>query len=125
MLTPDLLDNHVYYESRAGTAVDSPVFYSSCGTTLVTGPQDTSQSAASLGHYVPAGAPVAKHLDGPHEPLMLKREALVQKTLPLGKSPPAGHVRDQVDAEGRGDHDQQPPEKQKGLRQAYLEDGEF
>lgn len=125
MLTPDPLDNQVYYESRAGTVINNPVFYSSCGTILVGGPQDASQSAASLSHYAPTGVPVAKQLDSNHEPLMLKQEGFVQKASPLGKSPPTGHVHDQADADGRGDQDQQPPEKQKGLRQAYLEDGEF
>lgn len=122
MLTPDLLDNQVYYESRAGTMIDSPVFYSSCGTTLVSGAQDASQSAASLGHYVPAGVPAAKQLDGPHEPLMLQREGFVQKGLLLGKSPPAGQVHDRADAGHRGDQNQQSPEIPKDLRKAYLED---
>lgn len=119
MLTLDPLDSQVYYQSRAGTLTNSPVFHSSCGSTLVGGPLDASQSAAGLGHYVPAGVPVAKQLDDPHEPLMLKREGFAQKAPP---SP--GHAHDQADgAEGRGDQDL--PEKQKGLRQAYLEDGEF
>lgn len=129
MLSPDPLDNQVYYESRAGTMINSPVFYSGCGTTLVGGSQDASQdasqSAATLGHYAPAVVSVAKQLDGPREPLMLKREGFVQKASPLAKLPHAGHVHDLADAKGRGDQDQQPPEKQKGIRQAYLEDGEF
>lgn len=120
LLTPDPLDNQVYYQPRAGTLINSPVFYSSCGPTLVGGPLDASQSAAALGHYVPAGVPVAKQLDAPHEPLMLKREGFVQNA-----SPSTGPVSDQDDAERKGDQDQHPPEKQKGLRQVYLEDGEF
>lgn len=129
VLSPSPLDNQVYYEPRAGAMINSPVFYGSCGSTLVAGPQDpVSQSAAAglgLGRYAPAGVPVAKQLDGPHEPLMLKREGFVQKASPLGKAPPTGHFLDQADAEGGGDREQQPPERQKGLRQAYLEDGEF
>lgn len=123
MLAPDPLDNQVYYQSRAGTLVNSPVFYSGCGPTLISGSLDASQSAAGLGHYVPAGIPVAKQLDGPHEPLMLRCEGFVQNASALGKSPPTGHVHDH--AEGEGDQNHQTPEKQKGLRHAYLEDGEF
>lgn len=125
MLTPDPLDNQVYYESRAGPMINSPMFHSSCGAALVGRPQEASQSAASLGHYVPTGVSVAKQLDGPQEPLMLKREGFVQKASQLGRAAPVAYVHDQADAEGRGNQEQQPTEKQKGLRQAYLEDGEF
>lgn len=142
MLTPDPLDNQVCYQSRAGTRINNPVFYqtasqhySNCGPALVGASPVASQSASAHCQYVGVGVPVAKQAEGPHEPrLTLRHEGFVQKVSPLGKSPPVGSIHGQAEGKdggqaGVGDQEQQATEslagKQKGLRYAYLEDGEI
>lgn len=155
VLTPDPLDDQpVYYQSRAGALINSPMLYhtanqhySNCGTAHYGGSPMVSHPASTPSQCVSAGVPLAKLVEGPHEPcLMLRHESFVQTALPLGKSPPSRYIHGtaqgkagsrvepdgqrltQISA-GRGNHEERAPEsvtvKQESLRYAYLEDGEY
>lgn len=147
MLTLDPLDDQpVYYQSRAGTLISSPMLYhaanqhySDCGTALFGG-----SPASTPSQCVSAGVPTAKQVEGPHEPcLMPRHESFVQKA----PSSPSRYIHGQAQGKagarvepgggqrltqispGRGNQDGRAQErvavKQESLRYAYLEDGEY
>ncbi|XP_041837313.1 nuclear factor of activated T-cells, cytoplasmic 2-like [Melanotaenia boesemani] len=146
MLTSGSLDEPAYYQSRAGTLINSPVMYhtanqrySNCSTALLSHPASTPSQCIS------ARTPVAKRAEAPQVGdsfeacLVSRHQALVQTSLPLGKSPPSrysqekagnrvqpvGQALNQIGS-ARGNHDDQVPErimvKQENLSYAYLED---
>ena len=159
MLPPDPLDDQqVYYQSRAGALINSPMLYhtanqhySNCGAALLGGSPMASHPAPAPSQCVGARAPVAKLGestqvgDSFEACLMSRHQGFVQTALPLGKSPPSRYVHVQAQGKaggrveaggqrltqistGRGNHEDQAPErvtvKQENLRYAYLEDGE-
>lgn len=142
MLTPDPLDDQsVYYQSRAGTLINSPMLYhtanqhySNCGTALLCGSPMASHPASAPSQCVSARAPVAKLDEGPHVGdsfeacLMSRHQSFVQTALPLGKSPPSRYIHGQAQGKaggrvepggqrltqinsGRGNHEERAPER--------------
>lgn len=150
MLTSDQLeDQPVYYQSKAGTLINSPVLYhtanqrySNSGTTLLGGSPKASHLVSTPNQCVSARTPVGKLSEGPQVGdsfeacLVSRHQSFVQTSLPLGKSPPSRYIQSQAQVKagcrvepGRGNHEERTPErvmvKQENLSYAYLEDGEY
>lgn len=141
VLIPDPLDDQpVYYQSRAGPLINSPVLYhtanqhySNCGTALLGGSPMASHPASIPSQCVSARTPVAKLGEGPQvgdsfEPCLMSRHHFMQTALPLGKSPPSRYIQGQAQgnaggqvepsgqpltqmASGRGNHEERAPER--------------
>lgn len=142
MLTLDQLDDQpVYYQSRASTLVNNPVFYhtgnqryNNCSTTLLGGSPMASHPAPTPSQCVTARTTVAKLGEGPQVGDSLEAYALsrnhgfIQTAQPLGKSPPSRYIPGQAQAKAgnrvdpggqpltqigsvRGNHDGRAPEK--------------
>ncbi|XP_070758883.1 nuclear factor of activated T-cells, cytoplasmic 2 [Enoplosus armatus] len=139
VLTPDPLDDQpIYYQSRAGTLINSPMLYhtanqhySNCGTALLGGSPMASHPASTPSQCVSARTPVAKLGEGPQvgdsfEACVMSRH--VQTALPLGKSPPSRYIQGQAQGKsgsrvepggqplthigsGRGNHEERAPER--------------
>ncbi|KAM9361403.1 nuclear factor of activated T-cells, cytoplasmic 2 [Symphorus nematophorus] len=148
-------DQPVYYQSRASALINSPMLYhttnqhySNCGPALLGGSQMASHPVSTPSQCVSARAPVAKLGEGPQVGdsfeacLMSRHQSFVQTALPLGKSPPSRYVHVQAQGKaggrvepgghrmtqispGRGNHEEQAPERvpvKQENRYAYLED---
>lgn len=106
LLTNDPLDDQpVYYQSRTGTLINSPMLYhtanqhySNCGPAFLGGSPMSSHPASASSHCVGVRAPVAKLGEGPlvgdsfEACLMSRHQSFVQTALPLGKSPPSRYI---------------------------------
>lgn len=141
MLTPDPLDDQpVFYQSRTGTLINSPMLYhtvnqryNNSGFPLLGGSTMASHPGTTSSQCVSARTPVGKLSEGPQavdsfEPCLGSRpQGFVQTTLPPRKSPPSKYIHSQGRVEpGRGNHEEQAPNrvtvKQEILSFAYLED---
>ncbi|XP_061582796.1 nuclear factor of activated T-cells, cytoplasmic 2 [Cololabis saira] len=147
ILTPDPLDEPVYYQSRAGALINSPVMYhspnqhySNCSPTLL------SHLAATPSPCAAARTPVARQGDCPQPAdafeaclVTSRHQGFAQTSVPLGKSPPSRYVKGKAGSgveaasqpltqvrSARGNHDERAPErimvKQENINYAYLED---
>ena len=149
ILTPDSLEEPAYYQSRAGTLINSPMMYhapnqhySSCSPTLL------SHLASTPGPCVNARSPAARQANGPQAAdsfeacLVSRHQGFAQTSLPLGKSPPSRYIKGKAGScmepggqppsqirSARGNHDEKPAErimvKQENINYAYLEDGNY
>ncbi|KAM7422998.1 hypothetical protein PAMA_010843 [Pampus argenteus] len=140
--TPDPLeDQAVYYQSRAGTLINSPMLYhtanqhySNCSTAFLCGPPIASHPAnvTTSGLCVSARTPVGKLDEGPQigdsfeACLMTRQQGFVQAALPLEKSPPSRYIQGQAQGKsgcrlepgsqhltqtGRGNYNDHVPER--------------
>ncbi|XP_017264093.1 nuclear factor of activated T-cells, cytoplasmic 2 [Kryptolebias marmoratus] len=146
MLTPESFEEPAYYQSRAGALINSPMMYHSANQLY------SNSSAALLSHSAPtpsqcvnARTLMAKLGEGPQVGdsfeacLMSRHQALVQTSLPLGRSPPSRYIQmktgSQMEPCGqplpqmgsvKGNHEEKGPEgitvKQENLSYTYLED---
>lgn len=112
MSTPDALDDQpLYYQSRPGTLINSPMLYhtanqrySNCSTPYLSGSPMASQtaSAAASSPRVSARNPVGKLDEGPQigdsfeACLVTRHQGFVQAALPLGRSPPSRYIQGQA-----------------------------
>lgn len=143
-----------YYQSRAGTLINSPMLYpaanqhyNKCCTSLFGGSSIASHPASTPSQGVITAGQMVKVVEGPQDPcLMSRHENFVQNMLPLGKSPPSRYIYAQAQrkpssqvAQGgqqvshnsscSGNQEDRTLEKvtvkQESLHYAYLEDGEY
>lgn len=137
VLASDPLDDQpAYYQSRAGTLINTPMVYhttnqqhyNSCGAAHLGGSPGASHPASTAGQCVPVG----KLVEGPHVGdsfeacLVTRHQSFVQTALPLGKSPPSRYHHGQAQGKagsgvepggqtltqirsGREDHEEQIP----------------
>ncbi|XP_053171734.1 nuclear factor of activated T-cells, cytoplasmic 2 [Scomber japonicus] len=116
MSTPDPLnDQPLYYQSRAGTFINSPMLfqtanqcYSNCSTAFLSGSPMASQpaNASTSSPRVTARNPVVKLDEGPQigdsfeACLATRHQGFVQAALPLGRSPPSRYIQGQSQGKG-------------------------
>uniref|UniRef100_A0A8C7Z4E0 RHD domain-containing protein n=1 Tax=Oryzias sinensis TaxID=183150 RepID=A0A8C7Z4E0_9TELE len=148
IVTTDPLEEPVYYQSRGGSLLSSPVMYHTPNQHYTNcGPAVLSHSALSPSQCMGVRTPVATKLgDGPkvcdsfEACYMSRQQGYVQTSLPLGKSPPSkytqvkagsnsdsiGHHVVQIKSSQENCDDERVPErvkvKQENLSYAYLED---
>uniref|UniRef100_A0A3P8SW91 RHD domain-containing protein n=1 Tax=Amphiprion percula TaxID=161767 RepID=A0A3P8SW91_AMPPE len=142
VLTTDPLDDQpVYFQSRAGTLINSPVLYhtanqhySNCSPALPGGSPMASHPASAPSQCVSARTAVGKLSEGPQVGdsfeacLVSRHQGFAQTGLPLGKSPPSRYIQGQTQGKAgsrvepvgqplaqigsaRGRHEERAPEK--------------